>query len=407
MADVTLSAAVRNNLLALQNTHDLVAQTQTRLSTGLAVSSAIDDPVAYFQAKALSDRASDFTGKKQGIDQGISTLTGASNGVSAIETVVKQLQGLVLNAKSASTSTEINNLATQFNVLRTQINKLASDSSYQGLNLINGTGSTLTVSFSNDTASKLDVNSVDVSVRGQGLAINNLVSLATANLGTWAGAAFDYSAVDIGARTLSAGGTISVTLAASANITLTTANVGSGISFSYGTITVNLDVALLGTAAVSTAVFGINAGSSVVLSASQVITLTIGTAETTGTIALTAAGVDSAAVVQLTSNIQGQTNLSVGYSVSMNNLVTSLNNNLITIRSNAQTLGANVALLNTRLDFTNNYVNTLTGGSGKLTLADLNGEGANLLALQTRQQLGIQALSFAGQSEQAVLGLFR
>ncbi|MBT5297697.1 MAG: flagellin-like protein, partial [Rhodospirillaceae bacterium] len=53
------------------------------------------------------------------------------------------------------------------------------------------------------------------------------------------------------------------------------------------------------------------------------------------------------------------------------------------------------------------YVNTLTAGAGKLTLADLNEEGANLLALQTRQQLGIQSLAFAGQSEQAILGLFR
>ncbi|HBM11605.1 MAG TPA: flagellin, partial [Rhodospirillaceae bacterium] len=42
-------------------------------------------------------------------------------------------------------------------------------------------------------------------------------------------------------------------------------------------------------------------------------------------------------------------------------------------------------------DFTNEYVNTLQGGSDKLTLADLNEEGANLVALQTRQQLGIQS----------------
>ena len=42
-----------------------------------------------------------------------------------------------------------------------------------------------------------------------------------------------------------------------------------------------------------------------------------------------------------------------------------------------------------------------------MTLADINEEAANLLALQTRQQLGIQALAFAGQAEQSVLGLFR
>jgi flagellin-like hook-associated protein FlgL len=52
-------------------------------------------------------------------------------------------------------------------------------------------------------------------------------------------------------------------------------------------------------------------------------------------------------------------------------------------------------------------VNTLETGAGKLTLADLNVEGAKLLALQTRQQLDVQALSIAGQAEQGILALFR
>jgi len=80
---------------------------------------------------------------------------------------------------------------------------------------------------------------------------------------------------------------------------------------------------------------------------------------------------------------------------------------LTTLRSNAQTLGSNVALLQTRLEFTEGYVNDLEEGAAKLTLADINEEGANLLAVQTRQQLGISALAFAGQAEQGILSLFR
>ena len=64
-------------------------------------------------------------------------------------------------------------------------------------------------------------------------------------------------------------------------------------------------------------------------------------------------------------------------------------------------------MLQTRLDFTESYTGVLDEGAGKLTLADITEEGANLVALQTRQQLGISALSFAGQSEQSVLSLFR
>ena len=66
-----------------------------------------------------------------------------------------------------------------------------------------------------------------------------------------------------------------------------------------------------------------------------------------------------------------------------------------------------MATLNTRLEFTEDYVNTLTIGSDKMVLADINVEGANLLALQTRQQLGIQSLSLAAQAEASILRLFQ
>jgi flagellin len=59
-----------------------------------------------------------------------------------------------------------------------------------------------------------------------------------------------------------------------------------------------------------------------------------------------------------------------------------------------------------REDFTNNMINTLETGAANLTLADTNEEGANLLALQTRQQLSTTSLSLATQADQNVLRLF-
>jgi flagellin-like hook-associated protein FlgL len=85
---------------------------------------------------------------------------------------------------------------------------------------------------------------------------------------------------------------------------------------------------------------------------------------------------------------------------------TELNAAVIKLRSNAATFGANLAIVQNRVEFTKGLINTLNAGSDVLTLADINEEGANLLALQTRQQLGIQALSLASQSDQAVLRLF-
>ena len=80
---------------------------------------------------------------------------------------------------------------------------------------------------------------------------------------------------------------------------------------------------------------------------------------------------------------------------------------LTTLRSESQTLGANLSTVQIRQDFTKATINTLQSGSAALTLADSNQEGANLLALQTRQQLSTTALSLASQADQNVLRLFR
>ncbi|HTS92981.1 MAG TPA: flagellin [Stellaceae bacterium] len=89
------------------------------------------------------------------------------------------------------------------------------------------------------------------------------------------------------------------------------------------------------------------------------------------------------------------------------NAFQSLQNAINTIQSAAQSIGGNVTFLQTRLDFTSQYIVTLQGGASKLTVADVNQESTNLVTLQTRQQLAIQSLSIATQSEQAVLRLFR
>jgi len=76
------------------------------------------------------------------------------------------------------------------------------------------------------------------------------------------------------------------------------------------------------------------------------------------------------------------------------------------LRMQASEFAQNLTTVQTRQDFTQNMIETLTTGADKLTLADMNEESANMLALQTRQQLGVNALSLASQSAQSVLRLF-
>ena len=79
---------------------------------------------------------------------------------------------------------------------------------------------------------------------------------------------------------------------------------------------------------------------------------------------------------------------------------------ITTLRSVASEFGNNYSIVQTRQEFTENLINVLTEGADNLTLADMNEESANMLALQTRQQLAINSLSLASQASQSVLKLF-
>ncbi|MTI10568.1 flagellin [Curvivirga aplysinae] len=298
MSDIALTAAQRTSLLSLQNTQSLSERTQTRLSTGRAVNNVVDDAVNFFRAKSLTDRAADFELKKTEIDQGISTLNSSLQAIESIDTLVKQMKGIVEAARSQS-ATERKSATTQFEEIGKQIFQLVEDASYQGLNLVSSTNSTLDVSFGTRTASKLQVSGIDLN-KTSGDVTNGLFSIDTFS-------------------------------AAGNNINISNFGLSGGTFTTFGTNNSEVDKA--------------------------------------------------------------------------NDMIQVLDKGIERLRGHAATLGSNVAILQTRLDFTNSYVNELTVGSDKLTLADLNEEGANLVALQTRQQLGIQSLSISGQQQQAVLGL--
>jgi flagellin len=86
---------------------------------------------------------------------------------------------------------------------------------------------------------------------------------------------------------------------------------------------------------------------------------------------------------------------------------TALTAALTKLQAESQTLSSSLSTVQVRQDFTKSMINTLQTGSDNLTLADSNEEGANLLALQTRQQLSSTALSLAAQADQNVLRLFQ
>ncbi|WP_370673457.1 flagellin [Pleomorphomonas sp. PLEO] len=92
---------------------------------------------------------------------------------------------------------------------------------------------------------------------------------------------------------------------------------------------------------------------------------------------------------------------------SIDSTLTQVKTAISTVRSQSSAFGSNLSVVQNRQDFSKNMINTLETGAGNLTLADMNQEAANMVALQTRQSLATSSLSMANQADQNVLQLLR
>ncbi len=113
-SDIVLSAGVRANLLQLQKTSDLITSTQTKLATGKRVNTALDNPVNFFTAAGLQNRAGDLSNLLDSMSSAFSTIQAANNGITSITKLVQSAQALVSQAQQTSDTTVRANLATQF-----------------------------------------------------------------------------------------------------------------------------------------------------------------------------------------------------------------------------------------------------------------------------------------------------
>ncbi|MEM9206277.1 MAG: flagellin [Pseudomonadota bacterium] len=110
MSDITLSSAVRSNLLSLQSTADLLSSTQNKLATGRDVNSALDNPTNFFTSSSLNSRSSDLSRLLDGISNATQTIEAADNGIEAITSLVESAQASArqaLQTPGRSTVTEL------------------------------------------------------------------------------------------------------------------------------------------------------------------------------------------------------------------------------------------------------------------------------------------------------------
>lgn len=181
---ITLTGGMRKNLFSLQNTNSLLERTQKRLSSGLRVQSAVDDPVNYFTALGHRQRSQDLAARKDEMSESIQLVMASNEGVTSITALIASAKSLAQSALSAATTAEINTLESQFNTVLKQIDELAGDSGYKGVNLLESTSVEHDVKFNEDGTSLLTMTGFDASTASTGLNIGTVAANAWVDTGS-------------------------------------------------------------------------------------------------------------------------------------------------------------------------------------------------------------------------------
>ena len=414
MSGIVLSASVRQNLLSLQSTADLLATTQNRLSTGKKVNTALDNPTNFFTAQGLDNRANDISNLLDGIGNGVQVLQAANTGITSLQKLVDTAKSIAYQVLQAPTGYSVKASATS--LAPTGLGPLAvagtdTDLTNAGTNSLNGktfiftpaAGAATTITVSSTVAAG-NVNSIDafntaLSAAGLGLtaslASDGSITLTSTNdnasqiltLGTTAAAnTIAISGTDTATLVTPTGGAAGKPLADAASQTIR-ANLVS----QYNNI-----IQQITTTSQDASFNGIN------LLNGDDLKLTF---NETGKSTLNIKGVTfNAAGLGLASQVSGTDFLD---NASGNATIAKISSASNALRTEASTLGSNLSIVQIRQDFSKNLINVLQTGSANLTVADTNEEAANSQALSTRQSIAVSALALANQSQASVLQLLR
>ena len=425
--DISLTAGMRSNLLSLQNSVKLLDRTQERLSSGKKVNTAIDNPVSYFAAQSLNSRASVIDSLKDAMGQAVQTVKAADKGITAITAMIEQAKGIAQEALSVEPTTTPApvsgqaTLSTQWATATVELDGPAANAQITvggetfvftdagGANdfedaaelaaaineALEGEGYVATESGGVVTITRTE-DDVESITAAAGFTVNEIAHEetmtfsvgGTAYNGTGATAAEAATAlqtqlgtIDGATATVSPAGAVNVTFEAQANGEFT------ALVDRYNEIRNQLD-----TIALDSGYKGKN-----------LLNRAVMTVKFEGSHTLEVQGFDASTSTDGLNIGLAEWSEETDIDASINQLDAAATK----LRSEASKLSGNLSIITVRQDFSDNMINTLTEGADKLTLADANEEGANMLMLQTRQSLSTTALSLSAQAAQSVLRLFQ
>jgi flagellin-like hook-associated protein FlgL len=372
-----LSGSARKSVQTLSKFDSLFRKTSQRLSTGLKVNSASDNPTAFFTAKSLNARAGDLNRLLDTVGTKLGSVRTADVGIQAIEKLVQLAQAVVSSATNLPaadpTATGSVDVAAQ-----SDVTALAGVADGDQFSVQAGTDTAVTITVnSGDTPDELlaQLNAVDnvqalftssgqlqiSTTNGQDLILSEVTSTPLSGLGITAGT-FDSTTATSPERAAKAA--------------------------EFDTLLSQIDQL-----AADSSFLGVNllAGDSPVLSFS-----------TDGSSSLTLGGVDSSASGLGIAGAANSFRSNSDVSAAGNDLVSAVNS----LRDFSSSLSTQLSVADIRNSFTAELRDTLRSGAADLTLADPNEEAASLLALQTRTSIAATSFSITQKAESNILRLF-
>ena len=371
---------MRSNLLSLQQTQSLMDTTQERLSTGKKVNSAIDNPSSYYAAQSLTNRASDLSALLDSMGQAIQTIKAADEGISTIPEFASQAKAIANSARDEAANKAIGSVSIDASV--------TSGNTTEGVKIrvtnADGNVEEKEIKLSAEKSSAAEVKSelatqlkADDSIKDAAVGADGKISITAAE---------GYK-VEIVGGVGAFDGKISGETAKEPK--------AGEINESRKKLAAQFDSILgqIDKVANDASYKGVNLlqgnDLKVVFNEDRTSDLIVeGKDASSAGLKIAKAANDW----QLDSDIDAA--------------ITQVEDAINTLRTMSSEFGNNYSIVQSRETFTENLINVLEEGSDKLTLADMNEESANMLALQTRQQLAINSLSLASQAAQSVLKLF-
>lgn len=403
-----MSSILTNNgaMVALQTLKSInsnLSDTQSLISTGKSIASAKDNSAVWSISKVMESDVKGFKAISDSLNLGSSTVAVARNAAETVTDLLTDIKGKIVASQEANV--DRSKIQTDISALRDQITSVIGAAQFNGLNLVNGSETSVSVLSSLDRNSSGGVTSSSIAVNAQNLSVGSYSAKAvlagsdnaSAN-GDTAGFALDSAGgtglivIDDSVDTFAEGDSISVrvgdktasyTVSASDASGATPADlVAVGLknaidSLGVAGLTVDYDSASPGQLS-----FTNNDATNDVSVSAQFKNASAG-----GLGALSAIDVSSAA----------------GATAALGNIETLINTSI----DAAASFGSAQGRIETQADFISGLTDSLKSGIGSLVDADMEEASARLQALQVQQQLGVQSLSIANQAPQSILSLFR